>query len=214
MKLDITIPENINEITLRQYQEFDKLNIENESILRLKMIEIFCNVDEVIVRNMKASDIVEICNGINQMFDINHNLINRFELNGVEYGFIPVLDDMTYGEYVDLDTYIGDVQELHKAMNVLYRPVILKQRGKYLIDEYKPDTFNNMLDMPLGVALGSMVFFWNLGTELSEVTINSLVKENKGNILQSLNLDKDGDGTRLSMDSLRAILQDLKISLN
>jgi len=214
MKIDITIPENINEITLRQYQEFDKLNIENESILRLKMIEIFCNVDEVIVRNMKASDIVEICNGINQMFDINHNLINRFKLNGVEYGFIPALDDMTFGEYVDLDTYIGDVQELHKAMNVLYRPVILKQRGKYLIDEYKPDTFNNMLDMPLGVALGSMVFFWNLGTELSEVTINSLVKENKGNILQSLNLDNDGDGTRLSMDSLRAILQDLKISLN
>ena len=41
-------------------------------------------------------------------------------MRGVEYGFIPNLDDMSFGEYVDLDTYIGDWQNIHRAMAVLY----------------------------------------------------------------------------------------------
>ena len=124
MKVNLTIPTTLNEITLGQYQEYAKLSDLSETDLQLKTIEIFCNVPELVVRNMKATDIVEICSIINGMFDTRHNLISMFKMNGVEYGFIPNLEDMSFGEYVDLDTFIGDNDNLHRAVNVLYLSLI------------------------------------------------------------------------------------------
>ena len=214
MKVQINIPENLNEITLYQYQQFDKLNISSEAEVRLKMIEIFCGANSLIARNMKATDIVEICNSINKMFDTKHQLISSFKMDGVEYGFIPSLDEMSFGEYVDLDTFITNVDDLHKAMNVLYRPIEHKRKDKYTIKAYDPNTSDKMKLMPLSASLGAMVFFWNLGIELSEVMMNSSHKENEQNLVQYLNSQKNGDGSIQSMDFLKEILQDLKISLN
>jgi hypothetical protein len=47
MKINITIPENLNEITLYQYQRFEKLIKDNEpsEFVNQKTIEIFCNID-------------------------------------------------------------------------------------------------------------------------------------------------------------------------
>ena len=44
--------------------------------------------------------------------------MTRFNLNKVDYGFHPELDEMTLGEYIDLDTFIGDWDNMEKAMNV------------------------------------------------------------------------------------------------
>ena len=91
MEVKLNIPTTLNEITLGQYQEFDSLDLKNDADVQLKMIEIFCKVPSVVVRNMKATDIVEICNIINAMFETKHQLINTFKLEGQEYGFIPSL---------------------------------------------------------------------------------------------------------------------------
>jgi hypothetical protein len=214
MKIEINIPENLNEITLHQYQLFDKLDLSKEAEVRLKMIEIFCNANPLVARNMKATDIVEICEHINKMFDVKHQLINTFTLDGIEYGFIPSLDEMSFGEYVDLDTFIGDMENIHRAMNVLYRPIEHKRKGKYTIKPYDTNNADRMKLMPLSAALGAMVFFWNLGIELSEVMMNYSVKANEENLVQYLNSEANGDGTIQSMESLKEILQSLKISLN
>ena len=57
---------------------------------------------------MKASSIREITNILAEMFEQKPPLVKQFTMKGVEYGFIPKLEDMSFGEYVDLDTYIGD----------------------------------------------------------------------------------------------------------
>ena len=80
MKVNLTIPTTLNEITLGQYQEYAKLADLSETDLQLKTIEIFCNVPELVVRNMKATDIVEICSIINGMFDTKHQLISMFKM--------------------------------------------------------------------------------------------------------------------------------------
>ena len=85
MKVNLKIPTSLNEITLGQYQEFSKLDNDTEIKpvdVQLKMIEVFCNVSDLVVRNMKATDITEICNILNNMFDTEHQLVNRFKLNG------------------------------------------------------------------------------------------------------------------------------------
>ena len=48
MKVNLTIPTTLNEITLGQYQEYAKLADLSETDLQLKTIEIFCNVPELV----------------------------------------------------------------------------------------------------------------------------------------------------------------------
>ena len=214
MEVKLNIPTTLNEITLGQYQEFDNLDLKNDADVQLKMIEIFCKVPSVVVRNMKATDIVEICNIINAMFETKHQLINTFKLEGQEYGFIPSLEDMTFGEYVDLDTFIGEPENLHRAMNVLYRPIDLKQANRYTLKEYVPDNSEDAKNYPLDAVLGAMVFFYSLGKDLSLVMMNSLDTQNEETLAQHLASLPNGDGTIQSMHSLKEILQDLNISLN
>ena len=214
MKVNLRIPNTLNEITLGQYQEFAKLKNLKDSDLQLKMIEIFCNVPEVVVRNMRATDIVEICDIINNMFDVKHQLINGFKLNGTDYGFIPSLEDMSFGEYVDLDTFIGDNDNLHRAVNVLYRPIEHKQGSRYTIKEYDPNTSDIAKDFPLDAVLGAVVFFYNLGKDLSIAMMNSLDSKNEQILAQYLTSQPNGGGTTQSMHYLTEMLQSLNISLN
>ena len=214
MKVKLSIPTTLNEITLGQYQKFDKLDLTKEAEVQSKMIEIFCKVPVEVVRSMKAKDITDICVIINNMFDTEHQLINRFQMNGVDYGFIPDLENMSFGEYVDLDTFIGDNDNLHRAMNVLYRPIDLKQGQRYTLKEYDPDTNEDAKNYPLDAVFGAIVFFYNLGRDLSTVILNSSSKQNEENLAQFLASQPNGAGTIQSMQSLTEILRDLKISLN
>tara|TARA_R100001480_G_scaffold38695_1_gene51503 strand:- start:9 stop:665 length:657 start_codon:yes stop_codon:yes gene_type:complete len=218
MKVNLRIPTTLNDVTLKQYQEFAKLESKldktNDAAIQLKIVEIFCNVPEIVVRNMKATDIAEVCEIINTMFDAQHQLISRFKHNGVEYGFIPELDDMSFGEYMDLDTFIGDNDNLHRAVNVLFRPIEYKRGHRYKIKDYNPDTSEEAKDFPLDVVLGAIVFFYNLGKDLSMVMLNSLDKKNEKALAQHLLSQQSGDGLTHSLESLKEILQDLKISLN
>ena len=218
MKVNLRIPTSLNEITLAQYQEFAKLEADldktKDTAIQLKIVEIFCKVPEVVVRNMKATDIAEICEIINTMFDTEHQLINRFRLKGIDYGFIPELDDMSFGEYIDLDTFISDNDNLHRAVNVLFRPIEYKRGNRYKIKDYNPDTSETAKDFPLDVVLGAIVFFYSLGKDLSMVMLNSLDSKNEKALAQHLISQPSGAGSIHSMQSLKAILQDLKISLN
>ena len=214
MNVNIRIPTTLNEITLGQYQEYAKLQDLSETDLQLKTIEIFCKVPPVLVRNMKATDIVEICSIISGMFDTKHQLISMFKLNGVEYGFIPSLEDISFGEYVDLDTFIGDNDNLHRAVNVLYRPIEHRKGNRYTIKEYNPNTSETAKDMPLDAVLGAIVFFYNLGKDLSIAMMNCLDKKNEQTLAEYLISQPNGVGTIQSMHSLKAMLQNLNISLN
>ena len=214
MKVKLNIPTTLNEITLGQYQEFSKLDVTNESEVQSKMIEIFCKVSSLVVRNMKATDIGDICDILNNMFDIKHQLINSFKIEGKEYGFIPSLENMSFGEYVDLDTFIGDNDNLHRAMNVLYRPISQRQGDRYKIKEYDPELSEDAKNYPLDAVLGSIVFFYNLGKDLSTAMLNYSMEANEENLVHYLTSLPNGGGTIQSMDSLTEILQGLKISLN
>lgn len=214
MELKLNIPNSLNEITLGQYQEFEKLDLTNDSMVHLKMIEIFCKVPELVVRNINAIDVTEICDVINNMFDTKHQLINSFKLGKQEYGFVPNLDDMSFGEYIDLDTFIGDTENLHRAMNVLYRPIDLRQGNRYTLKEYDPDTNETAKDFPLDAVLGAIVFFYSLGKDLSLTMMNSLDKANQETLAQHLISHPNTDGTTASLQSLTEILQSLNISLS
>ena len=216
MQVEVLIPDSLKEITLEQYQKFLKIQANNEdkTFLAVKMIEIFCGIRGDMIMKMKASSIREVTNILADMFNQKPPLVKEFTMKGVEYGFIPKLEDMTFGEYVDLDTYIGDYENIHRAMAVLYRPITQKYNDKYLIEEYKGEDNQIMKDMPMDAVLSSILFFYHLGIDLSKAMLNSLEDQENKDLVQQLTLEKNGDGINQFSDSLKEILEDLKISLN
>ena len=216
MKVEVYIPDTLSEITLGQYQKYLKIQSENEdeNFLAMKMIEIFCGLRGDTIMAMKAKSIKDITLILTQMFNEKPQLVKEFKMNGMTYGFIPKLEDMSFGEYIDLDTYIGDMDNIHRAMNVLYRPIKQKYQGKYLIEDYTGDDPEKMKDMPMDAVLSSILFFYNLGMDLSKAMLNSLEDNKEINLAQYLTSEENGDGINHFSDSLKEILEDLRISLN
>ena len=216
MEVEILVPDTLSEITLEQYQKFLKIqdNNEDETFLAIKMIEIFCGIRGDTIMKMKASSIRDITTILTDMFNQKPPLVREFTMKGKEYGFIPKLEDMSFGEYVDLDTYVGDFENIHRAMAVLYRPITQKYNDKYLIEEYEGEDNEIMKDMPMDAVLSSIIFFYNLGMDLSKVMLNYLHQEETQDLVQQLNLEKNGVGINRFSDSLKEILDGLKISLN
>lgn len=215
MKLEINIPTELSEIKLSQYQSFLKIAKDNddEQFLQHKMIQIFCGIDLKDVATIKYKDVQDITAKISGMFQQENKLIQKFKMGGVEFGFIPNLEDISFGEYTDLDTYIVDWNDYHKAMAVLYRPIKKNGlNGKYEIDDYNGSiTYSDVMKhAPLNVCLGATVFFYNLGNELLKGTMDYLANNKEvQNILQHQISVKDGDGILQSMLSLKETLQDL-----
>ena len=214
--MKITIPSALKDITLFQYKQY--LNIQEQStdnrILEAKMIQIFCNLKLEEVMLLKLNDSQEIINIILKTFDEKPSLIKTFKIKDVEYGFHPKLDNLTFGEYIDLDTYISDWENIEKAMNVLYRPIIAKVKNKYSINNYNTETSIKLLDMPMDAVMSSIFFLWNLGLELSTIMTNSLENQDHKVLTQYLNSIPNTDGINQFMDSLKGTFQSLKISLN
>ena len=214
MKVELIVPNNLNEVTLGQYQEYIKLKDLSETELSLKMIEIFCNLKSEQVRYLKATDVRTVVTIISEMFDSKPSLLNTFKIDGIEYGFIPNLDEMSFGEYIDLDTFIGDWDNIEKAMGVLYRPVEMRKGNRYHIKEYEAGDTEHLKAMPLDAVLGSILFFYRLGNDLCRIMMNSLEDTEIKTFQAHLNSEANGVGTQAFMLSLNQILDDLKISQN
>lgn len=216
MKVDILVPEHLSEITLEQYQRFIKIQDSetDETFLARKMLEIFCGIELKNTLNLKLKDVKAVTEILTEMMNEKPQLVRTFKLGGVEYGFIPKLDEISLGEYVDLDTYLGDTENLQKAMSVLYRPIEQKYGEKYNIEEYKVSDGEHLKGMPLDAVFSSVLFFYRLGIDLSKTMMSYLEEHQEEALIQHLSSQQNGDGINQSLHSLKGILQELKISLN
>jgi hypothetical protein len=216
MKLQITIPTTLEEITLEQYQKFLSIAKDNPDgeFLQHKMVEIFCGIDLKNAAKISYKDVNEITSNLSNLFNQKYELKRTFKLGDTEFGFITNLDEITLGEYTDLDKYISDWDMMHNAMAVLYRPITKKLKDKYQIEEYNGSyTYcDAMKYAPVDVVLGAVVFFYTLGNELLKSTIHYL-ENNKEfqNIVNNHNLEVNGVGIAHSMLLLKEMLEDLKM---
>lgn len=206
----------LKDLKLKQYQEFLEFQkkIPDGEILAAKLIEIFYGISYDAAFNIKMGDVNKITDDITRLLNEKPKLIKKFTLNKIEYGFIPSLDDMSLGEYIDVDTFIGDWQNMHKAMGVLYRPITQKHKHKYSIEDYKVQDNEHLKDMPLNVVFSSIIFFYHLGIDLSQVMMDYLEENKTEDLTQFLNSEGNGVGISQFMHSLKGTLQNLKISLN
>jgi hypothetical protein len=117
----------------------------------------------------------------------NPKFIDRFELDGVHYGFFPKWRDLTYAEFVDMDTISTKKPDelmnlLHILAAIMYRPITTQRSThdfdieKYNIESMKEraELFKNKLDIKY--ILGAQFFFINYAKTYSSYTQMSLMK--------------------------------------
>ena len=209
MKVKFQVPASLADIPLRHYIEYQKIldankDAQDSEFVMMKMVSIFCEVPYLDLQKLSLTQYDVVLQMLRDVFNQKPTFKNKVKVNGVEYGFIPKLDDITLGEYVDLENYMKSATTYHKAMAVLYRPITLKVKETYLIEEYEGSEkySNEFLDCDLDSALGSMLFFWNLGKELLQ-SMKAFSEEElmKTNTANERSLDKDGGGINQSFIS-------------
>lgn len=179
--MEVILPENISEVTLRQFlylQDLEKKNLDLLTRIKRK-ISIFTGIPFNKLEKVRQVDFERINNLIDSALNTDVKFVNRFELNGIEYGFIPNFDKITFGEYVDISTYGVSEETLPQLMSVLFRPVINKDGDNYEIMKYKgsEEYVEVIKDMPLNCVNGALVFFYNLAKELQNHTQRYLTEE-------------------------------------
>lgn len=216
--IELEVPTTLADVKLWQYQKYMKVvdahkdaeqTEELNNFLNMKLVEIFCNVSLKDVSKISVRGYKRILDILNKAFEEKPKLVQRFELEGVDMGFIPKLDDISLGEYIDIETNLSDWQKMHKAMAVLYRPVNFKLGNKYGIAPYevKEEVQEVMKEMPMNVVISSMVFFYSLGKALLKAIPKYLEKNLTKEELHQLEvyLQKSGDGINQSMLSLKGM---------
>jgi hypothetical protein len=114
--------------------------------------------------------------------------IDRFELDGVHYGFFPKWRDLTYAEFVDMDTISTKKPDellslLHILASIMYRPITTQRSQhdfdieKYNLESMKEraELFKKKLDIKY--ILGAQFFFINYARIFSSYTQMSLMKK-------------------------------------
>jgi len=217
-RIELEVPATLEDIKLWQYQKYMKVVDSHKdseqteeliNFLNMKLVEIFCDVSLKDVSKISVRGYKKILHILNKAFEEKPKLVQRFELEGVDMGFIPKLDDISLGEYIDIENNISDWQKMHKAMAVLYRPVNFKLGNKYGIAPYEvqEEIQEIMKEMPMNVVISSMVFFYDLGKALLGAIPKYLEKNLTKENLQQLeaHLQKSGVGINQSMHSLKGM---------
>ena len=198
IKLTLKIPGSLADITLGQYQDYLKVlnglkkdKKEDEEFtdgeiefLNKKTLQIFCGVELKDAYKLPLSAFMVALEAVQSCFSEETPLIKEFifkDSEGVEQqmGFIPKLDEMTFGEYVDLDSFISDWSNMHKAMAILFRRKTMVSKQLYLIADYEGaetiETYSEaMKEMPVNIAMGALVFFYRIGMKLADGMMNYL----------------------------------------
>tara|TARA_R110000803_G_scaffold6296_4_gene20432 strand:+ start:2504 stop:3154 length:651 start_codon:yes stop_codon:yes gene_type:complete len=214
MKHKIKVPTHLGEITLKQYQ---KMASKGDNITNEDLVSIFCNIssDEVLrLPNGVYEEVLLTLSEVLSKTNDNHQLIQRFKLNQVEYGMIPNLEEITYGENKDMTTYLGDWSTMHLAMSVLFRPIDKKNnRKQYSIQQYNGTSEHRdvMEHMPLDIVLGAQLFFYRLTKALLNAIPNYLervVAHNKQQTQVAIT-NEHGETMTSCLHSLRETLDGL-----
>jgi len=218
MEANIQIPTKLNEISLGDYQRFIEVSEKSndDNFVFEKMIEIFCKIKLMEVIQIKWSDIQYIAGRITEAFQEKPKFIPRFKIQNIEFGFIPSLEDMSFGEFIDLQNNMEKIEDFHKAMAVLYRPITEKRKDKYEIEKYvSAANYSEVMKYaPVDVALAAKVFFCDLQKELLSSTIiylkNLMMKKDSETFRKEFSLQNNGVGIVQFMESQQEIYRNLE----
>ena len=169
-----------------------------------KTIAALSTIPAELIDQLSLSDVAIIMQKVSELQQGDDAAFRRLiTIDKKEYGFHPNLDDITLGEYADLETFIrSDIQKsLPEVMAILYRPVTEKgDNGVYTIEAYDGNIrirAEQMKKMSAEEVHNALVFFYLLVREflasMPSVLMDRLVETKMQS--QQNHLQKSGDGS-------------------
>ena len=191
--MKISIPTSLKEIPLSKFVEYQKsTKTDNEAV------SILCDIENITL--LKLKDIQDISAILNDVLNSDCEFVRRFTYKGVDYGFIPNLENLSAAEHIILEQTMASPDTWHLAMSVLYRPITKIKRNWfnksepfYDIQKFKEPN-NAFIDAPSVYYLGACVFFFNLMKELESYMITYSMNILKRSKITKADLIKSGDG--------------------
>ena len=181
MKLTITYPESWAEITLPQYLEYYKFvkPYEGTDEFGHKSLQSaalhFCKIPAEYLYKLPEKTFDKVSKCLQNLFTNVDTmpLVKEFTVDGSTYGFLPEIDNMTYGEYLDLISYTSSKEMwsyMPIIMSILYRPITQRVGKLYTIEPYngtkdaRIELFKHVIRMD--VIFGAVAFFLTLQKDL------------------------------------------------
>ena len=187
------VPNSLNDITIDKYlKAIDIINNEDiELSVMLRVLNLFTGKSIEQLIEYPLAELDKNYQKITTVLNERPKFQNTFFLYGKEYGFIPNLEQLKSGEYIDLTNNLG--KDILASMAVMYRPITRKFRDVYDIEKYKgTDEKEIFKNAPISIYLGAQVFFWNLTNDLLKLMPQFLEQELTEE--QKADLEKNGVG--------------------
>lgn len=182
--MEVIIPTKADEIPLSKYVECFKIGNDeslDDTWKAKKIIKAITGAGYDALDRIPVRQLSELSAKIAAVLQQEQPFQQRFTWQGVEYGFIPNLQDLTTGEFVDIDSYSGDdfIENLHIVMAVLYRPIVEEYGELYKIEPYKGTDGEHFRELPISITTGALAFFLRLGQSLLNNSLDSLTGSEK-----------------------------------
>jgi len=199
-----TLINSWEDVTLDKWVKLISKKKQSKSTEALETISLLSDIPKDLIKELAIEDVALIMKKISSLQEKEGTELKKIiKVNDVEYGFHPNLEEITLGEYADIENYLknGVEKNLPKLMSVLYRPVTEKDGKNYSIEAYgisdsrmRAEKFKKMKASEVNSAL---VFFWIFAKELL-MTLPSFLMVQSKKILdkaQMNNLQTSGVGS-------------------
>jgi hypothetical protein len=184
MKIKVNIPASAAGVTLGKYIDYQN------AVDNTERVHVITGKSSESIRLMQSNVIDEIIMRYEAAIKLGTNSFKRkVRINAIELGFIPNLSEMSFGEYVDLDSACSDLYKdgkinghaAFKMMCILYRPITAKFGEYYDIEKYNTSNIrkyeDNVKQLTLDDVLNCLLFFSTLEIELYNSSLDYLAKE-------------------------------------
>ena len=171
----------MDQLTIPQYRKVMALQqIKDEQTKAERLVSYLANITVSDVRRMTQKSFDKVGQTIAEMAPLEkaYPLEVFYKHDGVDYGFIPNLEQLTVGEMADIEYMCTDTTaNLEKLMSVFYRPIKQRHGMFYSVNDYEGVNDKPFLEMEIRQALGALNFFFRLGFAWLHSTSNYFMEE-------------------------------------
>jgi len=160
------------EVTLEKWLKLISFKTRTKAKEARETIAALSDIPKNLLSQLELKDVAVLMGKIAELQEKQDSSLKRIiEIEGKRYGFHPNLDDITLGEFADIETFVkNDIDNnLPELMAILYRPIVEEKNNIYIIEAYDGNISiraEEMKKMSAEQVQSALVFFYNLGNEL------------------------------------------------
>ena len=180
---EFKIIESWQDVNLKSWLRLLDLQKGSKSKEALETVATLSDIPKNLINELGIQDVAVIMSKLTALQEKQSSLLKRIiVINGKEYGFHPNLEEITLGEYADIETFMKNGLEKHlpELMAILYRPVVEKKNDVYTIEAYDGNIkirAEEMKKMSAEQVQAAMVFFWTFVNELLRILLLYLMEQ-------------------------------------